>query len=388
MQPSCEVLVAGSEVSRFGRFPDASLLDLAVPTVLAALKDAGIEAPDLQAAFVGNAFGGLMQNQETILGQILLAGAGISAIPIHNIKNACSSGADAAHLAWASVAHGQYDCVLVLGVEKMTHADRSKAMTALATATDRAPGDPGRSVFMDVNAERAMRYMKNYDATPRHFAMCAVKNRAHAMRNDKAAQRDPITVDEVLADRLVLAPLTRAMCGGIADGAAALVLMSTAFARKRSVSGPRIRASAVVGGDPEGALEASATARAAHVAFEQCGIAPYDISLAEVHDPSAPQELFDIEDIGFCPRGGAIALIEENATSLGGRLPVNVSGGLAHRGHPVGATGVAQIAEVARQLQGRAGASQVDGARIGLAQMAGGLLGQDSAVAVVHILSH
>ena len=145
MPTCCEVLVAGSEVSCFGRFPRASLLDLAVPTILAALKDAGIEAADLNAAFVGNAFGGLMQNQETILGQILLASAGISAIPIHNIKNACSSGADAAHLAWASVAHGQYDCVLVLGVEKMTHADRTKAMTALATATDRKPADPGRS---------------------------------------------------------------------------------------------------------------------------------------------------------------------------------------------------------------------------------------------------
>ncbi len=387
MPTFCEVLVAGSEISRFGRFPDASLVDLAVPTVLAALKDAGIEAADLNAAFVGNAFGGLMQNQETILGQILLASAGICAIPVHNIKNACSSGADAAHLAWASVAYGQYDCVLVLGVEKMTDADRSKAMTALASATDRKPADPGRSVFMDVNAERALRYMQEYGATARHFALCAAKNRAHAMLNDKAALRDPITVDVVLADRVVVAPLTRAMCGGIADGAAAVVLLSPAFARKRGLSGPRILASAVVGGDPEGGLTATATARAAHAAFEQCGIDPSAVSLAEVHDPSAPQELFDIEDIGLCPRGGAIGLLEEQATSLGGRLPVNVSGGLTSRGHPVGATGVAQIAEVARQLQGRAGTSQVDGARIGLAQMAGGLVGRDSAVAAVHILS-
>jgi acetyl-CoA acetyltransferase len=143
----------------------------------------------------------------------------------------------------------------------------------------------------------------------------------------------------------------------------------------------------VVSGDPLGLTSQSATARSARAAFEQAGIDPGAVSLAEVHDPTAPQELLDIEDLGLVPRGGAIRLVEEAATSLGGRLPINVSGGLASRGHPVGATGVAQIVEIVRQLQGRSGASQVPDARIGLAQMAGGLLGRDSAVAAVHILS-
>lgn len=383
-----EVVIAGSHVGRFGMMLERSINELALESINGAFADAGLDTSSLNAAYVGNAFGGLIQGQETILGQILLGAAGISALPVHNVKNACSSGADAMHLGWSAVAHGQYDCVLVLGVEKMTHTDRTRTMGALASATDRVSTDPGRSVFMDVNVERAQRYMRDFGATPRHFAQCAAKNRAHAMLNRNAAIRKAVSIEEILADRVVLAPLTRAMCGGIADGAATVILVSPAFARKHGLSGPRVVGSVVVSGDPDGKLGVSATARAARAAFEQSGIAPADISLAEVHDPTSPQELFDLEDIGLCGRGAAIRLVEEGATSLGGRLPVNVSGGLTSRGHPVGATGVAQVVEVTQQLRGRAGAAQVAGARIGLAQMAGGLLGCDSAVAVVHILSN
>ena len=386
MRPPLNVLIVGGNVGRFGRWPEQSLAQIAVPTIVAALADAGAQVSDIQAVFVGNAFGGLVQGQETMLGQIILAAAGITNVPVHNIKNACSSGADAVHLAWSAVAYGQYDCVLVVGVEKMTHEERSRTMSALASASDRAPKDAQRSVFMDLNAARAQAYMTDYGATPRHFALCAAKNRTHAQRNANAAVREPITVEQVLADRIVVPPLTRAMCGGIADGAATLVLASAPFARQRGWSGPNILASAVVSGDPEGELGQTATARCGRMAFEQSGVSPSDVSVAEVHDPTAPQELFDIEDLGLCARGGAIALLETHVTTLGGRLPVNVSGGLTSRGHPVGATGVAQIVEIARQLAGRAGASQVDGARIGLAQMAGGLLGRDSAVAAVHLI--
>ena len=383
-----EVIVAASHVGRFGMMVERTIQDLALDAIETVLDDAGIEKSNLNAAYVGNAFGGLIQGQETILGQILLGAAGIHALPVHNVKNACSSGAAAMHLGWSAVAYGQYDCVLVLGVEKMTHADRTRTLGALASATDRIAADPGRSVFMDVNVERAHRYMSEFGATPRHFALTAAKNRAHAMLNEKAAMRKAMSADEILADRVVLGPLTRAMCGGIADGAAAVILVSPAFARKHGLSGPRVRASGIVSGDPEGALGASATARAARAAFEQCGISPADVSLAEVHDPTSPQELFDLEDMGFTERGGAIRLVEQGATSLGGRLPVNVSGGLTSRGHPVGATGVAQVAEITQQLRGRAGVAQVANARVGLAQMAGGLLGRDSAVSVVHILSN
>ncbi|TAL76175.1 MAG: thiolase family protein [Burkholderiaceae bacterium] len=381
------VLVCGGQIGRFGRWNNLSLLDLVKPVLTGSLASAGIKLADIGAAFVGNSFGGMLQNQETILGQVLFSTLGFASLRVHNVKNACSSGSDAVHLGWSSVAYGQYDCVLVVGVEKMTHPDHRGTMAALASASDRQPTSPNRSVFMDLNSERALRYMRVYGATPRHYAMCAVKNRAHALLNEKAAIRSAITVEDVLADRVVLNPLTRAMCGGIADGAASLFLVSEKFARRHSLSGPRIIASSVEGGCSDRQDGPSVTARSAKAAYEYAGVGPVDISLAEVHDPTSPQELFDIEDIGLCAPGGSIALLERQATSLGGAIPVNVSGGLTARGHPVGATGVAQIIEIAEQLEGRAGKRQVDGARIGIAQMAGGLVGADSAVATVHILS-
>ena len=386
-KPTCEVVVAGGEVGAFGLWPDSSLQSLALPVLAAALRDAGVQAAQLEAAYVGNAFGGLMQGHETMLGQMLLPAAGIESIPVHNIKNACSSGADAMALAWSAVAYGQYDCVLVLGVEKMTHPDRSRAMAVLASASDRQPTDAGRSVFMDLNAERAKNYMRRYGATPRHFALCAAKNRFHASLNHKAAVRTLMDADAVLQDRMVLDPLTRAMCGGIADGAAAVVLVSSAFARRHGLHGPKVRASCVVSGQPQRSADApSASARCGVLAFAAAGLDPRDVSLAEVHDPTAPQEFIDIEDLGLCAPGQAFVLTESGQTQLGGRMPVNVSGGLTCRGHPVGATGVAQIVELSRQLSDRAGPAQVAGARWGLAQMAGGLLGSDSAVACVHLL--
>ena len=385
--PPCEVVVAGGEVGAFGLWPDSSLQTLAQPVVEAALRDAGVQAAQLEAAYVGNALGGLMQGQETMLGQMLLPASGIQGIPVHNVKNACSSGADAMALAWSAVAYGQYDCVLVLGVEKMTHPDRTRAMAALASASDRQPTDPGRSVFMDLNAERAKNYMRRYGATPRHFALCAAKNRFHASLNHKAAVRTLMDADAVLQDRMVLDPLTRAMCGGIADGAAAVVLVSSAFARRHGLHGPKVRASCVVSGQPQRSADApSASARCGVLAFAAAGLDPRDVSLAEVHDPTAPQEFIDIEDLGLCAPGQAFVLTESGQTQLGGHMPVNVSGGLTCRGHPVGATGVAQIVELSRQLSDRAGPAQVAGARWGLAQMAGGLLGSDSAVACVHLL--
>jgi acetyl-CoA acetyltransferase len=382
------VFVAGGAVGVFGRHLDRSLANIAEEAIVAAIAAARVARFDLGAAFVGNAFGGAIIDQESILAQTLLAPAGIAGIPMRTIKNACSSGADAVHLGWSAIAYGQYDCVLVLGAEKLTHPDRTRAFSALASATDHAPAGDGRSVFIDVNAGRARQYMEQYGAKPEHFAEVAVKNRSHAALNPRAAERRPLTVDEVLADRIVVEPLTRAMCGGICDGAACVILVSERFAARHGLSDcSEILVSSVVSGKPSDSSEGSATHRAARGAYEASGVDPRDIALAEVHDPTSPQELFDIEDLLFCGRGEAIRLIEDGDTKIGGRIPVNTSGGLTSRGHPVGATGVAQIVEIHEQLTGRAGARQVAGARVGVAQMAGGLLGGDSAVAAVHILS-
>jgi acetyl-CoA acyltransferase len=386
--PPYKVVIAGGAIGRFGRFVDRSLVDIAVPVVRDALAAVGISASDVQAAFVGNAFGGAIVNQESILAQVLLAPAGITRVPMHTIKNACSSGSDAVHLAHNAIAYGQYECVLVLGAEKLTHADKTRAFAALASATDHPTVGEGRSVFMDVNASRALSYMERYGAQVRHFAKVAVKNRKHGSLNDRAAERGELTVEAVLADKVIVAPLTRAMCGGVVDGAACAILVSEQFAARHGLSGTSVLAgSAIVSGVPEGDAAGNATHRAALAAYAGSGIDPKDIDVAEVHDPSAPQEFFDIEDLMLCGRGEAIRLVEDGDTSLGGRIPVNTSGGLTSRGHPVGATGVAQVLEVHEQLTGRAGSRQVADAKVGLAQMAGGLLGKDSAIATVHLLS-
>lgn len=387
-RPANQVIVAGGAIGTFGRFVDVGLVALTAPVIRDALVDAGIEGTEIHAAFVGNAFGGALTGQESILAQVLLAPAGIAGVPMRTVKNACSSGSDAVHLAWSAIAYGQYECVLVLGAEKLTHPEKSRAFTCLASATDHAVVNEGRSVFMDVNAARALRYMETYGAQPRHFAEVAAKNRRHAGLNPRAAERKPLTVAEILADREIVAPLTRSMCGGIVDGAACLVLTSEAFALGHGlVNTSRLVGSACVSGIPGGSPEGNATHRAARAAYESTGIDPRDVSVAEVHDPSSPQELFDIEDLMLCGRGGAVDLVETSATSLGGSIPVNTSGGLTSRGHPVGATGVAQVLEIHEQLTQRAGARQVPNAKVGLAQMAGGLLGNDSAVATVHLLT-
>jgi acetyl-CoA acyltransferase len=392
MTPAQIPLLAGGAIGPFGRFVDRSLRDIALPVVSDALAAAGITAADVQAAFVGNAFSGAIVGQESILAQVLLTPAGLRGIPMHTIKNACSSGSDAVHLGWSAVASGQYECVLVLGAEKLTHADKARAFSALATATDHPSVDANRSVFTDVNAARANRYMAQHGATTRHFAEVAVKNRRHAGLNARASLRMPVSVEEVLNDRIVVPPLTRAMCGGIVDGAACLILMSGAFAARRGAAAvTRMVASGVVSGIPDGD-GANATARAGAAAYAQSGVDPKDVGVAEVHDATSPQELFDLEDLMLCARGEAIRLLEDGDTRLGGRIPVNTSGGLTSRGHPVGATGVAQIIEIHEQLTGRAGPRQIGtphaGApKVGLAQMAGGLLGQDSAVATVHLLT-
>ena len=382
------VLLAGGQVGPFGRQPERSMAELSRPVVADALADAGIDARAVECAFVGNGFGGMIHGQETILGQTLLAPCGLEGIPVHNVKNACSSGSAAFALAWNAVAFGQHECVLVLGVEKMTHPERGRTLAALASATDRVPESDQRSVFMDVQAQRARAYMALHGASERDFALCAVKNRSHAQLNACAAERMPLSVESVLQDRPVLWPLTRSMCGGLCDGAAAAVLVSPAFARSRGVANPvEVAASVVLSGRPSRAAdEPSVLARAGQKAYEMAGIGPQAIALAEVHDPTSPQELLDLEELALTPLGQAWRWLQRGDLALGGRLPINVSGGLVSRGHPVGATGVAQIVEISRQLQGRSGHSQVTGAQVGLAQMSGGLLGQESAVATVHIL--
>jgi acetyl-CoA acyltransferase len=396
------VTIAGAGMTRFEKSP-LSLRELAAGAVSEALGDAGVEVAEIEAAYVGNAAAGLVTGQEMIRGQVALRPLGIEGIPIFNVENACASAASALHLGWQAVSAGAHDVVLCLGAEKLTHEDKTVGMKAIGTAIDverRAElalevgsgdeddGQP-RSFFMDLYADMTRRYMAASGASAEDFARVVVKNQHNGGLNPRAQYGGELSIEDVLGSREVVSPLTLLMCSPISDGAAAVVLMSEAAARRRGARGPKIRASVVRSGnlhdrdDPR----AGSTGLAAAAAFEQAGIGPGDLSCAEIHDASAPAELMVYEQIGLAEPGGGPELIESGRTALEGTLPVNTSGGLLSKGHPIGATGIAQICESTWQLRGDAGARQVDGAKVALTQNGGGWLEGDSAAMSVHILS-
>jgi acetyl-CoA acetyltransferase len=306
-----------------------------------------------------------------------------------SVENACASGSSAFHLGVLAVSSGAYDTALVVGAEKLTSRDRSVTREALATALDverkREGGDGEGPVFMEIYAAEARSYMERTGATERDLAAVAVKSLRNGSLNLIAQHRRVLTVEDVLGARVIAAPLTRPMCSSISDGAAAVLLASPDFARAAGWSGVRVLASAV------GAARAEdfgdVVTRTADSAYEQAGLGPGQLNLCEVHDAAASAELVIAEELGLVRAGEGPELIRNGDSSIGGRLPINPSGGLVARGHPLGATGVAQIVELADQLRGRAGGRQVHDARVALAQNAGGSLGNGPAVCSVTILA-
>jgi len=378
-----------------------SLKELAGEAVTDALQDADVSAVDIQAAYVGNAVAGLVTGQEMIRGQVLLRPVGIEGIPIFNLENACASAASAFHLGWQSVATGIHDVVLCLGAEKLTHPeDKNRGMAAISTAVDvelaagmadqmrNGKESSQHSLFMDLYADWTKKYMQRSGATREDFAQVVVKNQHNGARNPRAQYGGELTVEDVLAAREVVWPLTLFMCSPISDGAAAVVLAADPGRRVNRRS-PKIRASVVVSGNVHDQTDptAGSCARAARLAFEAAGLGPEDIDVAEVHDATAPAELMIYEQIGFAEPGGGAELLASGKTRLDGALPVNPSGGLLCKGHPIGATGIAQICEATWQLRGDAGERQVEGARVALTQNGGGWLEGDSAAMSVHILT-
>jgi acetyl-CoA acetyltransferase len=395
------VLIAGAGMTRFAKSP-LTLRELAAEAVSAALADAAVGVRQIEAAYVGNAVAGLVTGQEMIRGQVMLRPLGVEGIPIFNVENACASSSSALHLAWLSVASGQHDVVLCLGAEKLTHEDKTVGMAAIGTAVDvelraevgvgTAPGQAPRSLFMDIYAEMAREYMARSGASAADFAAVVVKNQHNGGLNPRAQYGGDLTVEQVLRSRVVVDPLTLLMCSPISDGAAAVVLVSERATRRLGVSGARtvrIRASVVRSGyvhdrsDPT----AGSVAHAARAALEQAAIGPEELSCVELHDASAPAELIIYEQLRLAPPGGGPELLASGATALDGAMPVNMSGGLLSKGHPIGATGVAQVCEVTWQLRGTAGARQVRGARVALTQNGGGWLEEDSAAMAVHVLT-
>jgi acetyl-CoA acetyltransferase len=390
-------MVAGVGMTRFGKHTESGLKALGAAAVTAALEDAGLTPADLDAAFVGNAAAGVITGQECIRGQVVLRSLGIGKIPVVNVENACGSGSTALHEACALVSAGCYETVLVLGVEKLYHADRARVAAAFAGAIDveaaraaaSGSGATDRTaVFMDLYAEHARAHMARYGTTVEHFAAVSAKNSFHGSLNPRAQFRDVLSVEDVLAEPMIASPLTRAMCSPIGDGAAAVVVVSEARARRLGVQRPvRVLTSVLRSGwDGVGAGD-SVSALCAREAFEQAGVGPQDLDVIECHDASAPSELMMYESLGLCAPGEGGSLVSSGATRLGGRLPVNPSGGLLRKGHPLGATGVAQIVELTEQLQQRCGPRQVEGAALALAHNGGGMLAGDAAAMCVTILS-
>jgi acetyl-CoA acyltransferase len=381
----------GLGMTNFGRFIDRSLKDLAGAAIEEALSDAGLDADQIDMAIVANTVASITTGQVAVVGQVVLSAAGISGIPVFNVDNACAGSSSAVHLATLAVSTGTVDRVLVVGVEKLCCEDPSVTYRALNGAADidwvRSTGvDPEReSVFIKEVYQRRLRdYRDRIPLRAQTLAAIAVKNRRHASLNPLAQRRAPITEEQVLGARTVVDPVTTLMCAPIADGASAVVVASDRVARAddRAVW---IRAIGSSMGSPPPRKLTTLERLAARV-YADARIEPADIDLAEVHDATAFGELLAYEELGFCPRGQAAALVAAGDTSQGGRLPVNTSGGLESRGHPLAATGVAQLFELAMQLRHEAGERQVPDARLALAETAGGYVGDDSAAVAIVVL--
>jgi acetyl-CoA acetyltransferase len=407
-----DVAVVGAGMTKFGKYLDRGLKSIGGEAVKAALDSAGIDGSKVEAAVVGNATAGLITGQEMIRGQVVLRELGIGGIPVINTENACASSSTAFHMAWLYVASGMYDVVLALGMEKLYHEDKRRSFQAIGAAVDmewldslktqmkqaeasKGDGQPApeegagekRSMFMDFYAAFARQHMQKYGTTKEQYARVAVKNHYHGSLNPYAQYREVYTLEDILASPPVAEPLTRLMCSPIGDGAAATVLVAADKAKQFTTKPIFVRASVVGSGADRAAGEPGVTERVVKKAYDMAGVGPEDLSVIECHDASAPAELVLYEELGLCEPGEGGKLIDSKATYFDGPVPVNTSGGLISKGHPIGATGVAQIVEVFEQLRGEAGDRQVRDPKVGMTENGGGMIKGDAAALSVHIFS-
>jgi len=405
-----EVYIIGVGHTPFGKFLERSVKSLTAEAVKGALTDAGIEKTDLNAAFFGNAMQGLVTRQEMVRGQVALRPLGIDRIPIVNCENACATGSTAFHLAWQSISGGHAEVALAVGAEKLFMADTKKMFENYDVGMDMeiiddlrkqwseeakkfggqdSGEDMPRSFAMDMYADKCRAYIKAFGITQRDLAVVASKNHNHSVYSPYAQYRKPMSVEEVLSGRPVVYPLTAPMCAPIGDGGTAAVLCSGDFLKRLKDPCPVIIRASILGSGadrPEGFGSNYISTRLGKNAYEMAGLGPEDIDVLEVHDATSMGEIIQLEALGFCPWGEAAAMARSGATSLGGKIPVNPSGGLVSKGHPLGATGIGQIAEIVMQLRGEAGKRQVEGARIGMTENGGGAVGVEEAAMTIHIL--
>lgn len=406
--------VVGVGMTQLGRLVEDTVKTMTATAVTEALEDAGVAAGDIEAAFFSNTTQHHMEGQNFIRGEIALAPLGIRGVPVFNIENACASGASAMYLANQFLKSGEGDIALAVGSEKMYCDDKAKMFSVFDSGWDISTveqntdkllalgegvevptggnSDRPYSVFMDVYAAFSRFHMKTYGTTQRQIAAICAKNHNHSVHNEKAQYRNPYTIEEVLAAPPIAYPTTLPMCAPISDGASAVILATDAGLKRLGIDRKRILElkACVVRTSSDRApeqVDQHVTAIAARHAYEKAGLGPQDVSVAEVHDATAMGELIQSENLGFCAYGEGGPMAERGETSIGGRIPINPSGGLESKGHPIGTSGIGQIYELATQLRGEAGNRQVAGARVALAENGGGLYGIEEAVAAISILA-
>jgi acetyl-CoA acetyltransferase len=382
--------ILGTGMTDMGR-RDQSPETMAYQAVHEALADAGVEPADLSLVIMGNALGGRLCDQGCLRGQSWLRKAGLGDVPVINVDNSCAGGTSALHLGVRTARSGDGP-VLVLGVEKMWTGDRGATIAGIEDGLPadyrgdlherlRAADNPAGSILMALNDAWARQLMDERGATLGQIASAAVKSRHHASLNPRAQFQQPVTAVEVLGSAKVAGVLTRLMCSSFTDGAAAVVL---AGPETRAPGAPRIVGSLSRSGNGELDYHDRLT-RAAEAAWEAFGFGPDEVDVVELHDATSPEELFALESLGFFRPGEAGPATEAGATTVGGGgLAVNPSGGLVGRGHPLGATGIAQVVELADQFRGRAGHREVPGARLGVAVNTGGIISGDAGFVGIH----
>ena len=378
-----KVCVIGAGSTKYGKLND-SIVELAVSAAKDAINTANLEPKDIQYSIISNVFG--VADKQVHLAPVVMSDLGIPHVPGLTVESACGSGSIALREAYANVAAGFYDVVLVVGVEKVTHTGTARSTTLFSYCSDFFYEGGSGVTFPGLFASMARAYMHKYKANEEDLALVAVKNHEHGLLNPKAHIRKRITVDDVLRSPPVASPLKLLDCCPFSDGASAVILASKEFAKRLGseyieIIGSGRGASPATLQDREDITTIPSTRDAAQQAFKQAKIEPKDVDFAEVHDCFTIAEIVDIEDLGFFERGKGVDAVREGLTRLDGEIPINPSGGLKSKGHPIGATGVGQVVEVYEQLLCKAGDRQVKGAEIALTHN----FGATGASCAVHI---
>lgn len=416
MKNARNVYVVGSYSTRFKKWLEKSMKDLTRDTYLGVLEDAGMkDGRDIEFAWFGNCAMGTLWKQDNVRGHVCLSplvedGLFPERVPVINVEGACATASMAFHGAWKDILSGQCDVSLAIGVDKFYHPDKELVLAAYEQGIDIADKErliseyekvgeecgrefkltPGSTIFMDTYAMQACWHMWKWGTTQEQIAIGASKNHYYGSLNPKAQYQFEVPVEKVLGDYMVSYPLTRSMCAPIGDGGGAAILCSEDYlasqppdVRKRAV---RVLASALSTGKHRNIEEPSLSRYAADRAYQMAGIGPHDINVAEVHDATSFCEIYQAEMLGFCPIGEGGKFVESGATKLDGSIPINTSGGLVSKGHPVGSTGLSMIYEIVTQLRGEAGPRQVHNARIGLTENGGGVISTEEFSCCVTIL--